>query len=49
MSLSFGSRLKRAWNVFINNRDPTHYYYDAPVYSYRIDRPRLCITELRWM
>lgn len=40
MSLSFGSRLKRAWNVFINNRDPTHYYYDAPVYSYRIDRPR---------
>lgn len=40
MSLSFGSRLKRVWNVFINNRDPTHYYYDAPVYSYRIDRPR---------
>lgn len=40
MNLSFGSRLKRVWNVFINNRDPTHYYYDAPVYSYRIDRPR---------
>lgn len=39
MSLSFSSRLKRVWNVFTNNRDPTH-YYDAPVYSYRIDRPR---------
>lgn len=40
MNLSFGSRLKRVWNVFINNRDPTHYYDDAPVYSYRVDRPR---------
>jgi len=41
MDIAFGSRLKHAWNVFMN-KDPTGYYRDVgPGYSYRPDRPRL--------
>lgn len=41
METSFGSRLKHAWNAFMN-RDPTGYYSDIGAgYSYRPDRPRL--------
>lgn len=40
MKPSFGSRLKHAWNAFLN-RDPTRYYPDVGAgYSYRPDRPR---------
>lgn len=42
--VSFGHRLKHAWNAFLN-RDPTEDYYDyedvGVSYSYRPDRPRL--------
>ena len=41
MEYTFGSRLKHAWNAFLN-RDPTDYY--APTgasYYYRPDRPRM--------
>ena len=39
---TFGSRLKHAWNAFINNRDPTASFRDiGGGYSYRPDRPRL--------
>lgn len=42
MENTFGSRLKRAWNAFVNNRDPTASYRDiGGGYSYRPDRPRL--------
>ena len=42
MENTFGSRLKHAWNAFINNRDPTASYRDiGGGYSYRPDRPRL--------
>lgn len=41
MEESFGSRLKHAWNIFMN-RDPTGYYIDdGPGYSYRPDHFRL--------
>ena len=41
MESSFGSRLKHAWNAFLN-RDPTPYYRDIGVsYSYRPDRFRM--------
>ena len=41
MGVNFGSRLKHAWNAFLN-RDPTDYYQNVgPGYSYRPDRPRL--------
>lgn len=41
MNLSFTSRLKKAWNVFMN-RDPTAFYKDiGSSYYYRPDRPRL--------
>lgn len=41
MDESFGSRLKHAWNVFLN-KDPTSYYRNNVAgYSYRPDRPRL--------
>jgi len=37
---SFGSRLKHAWNVFLN-KDPTEDYRDLGAsYTYRPDRPR---------
>lgn len=40
MELSFGDRLKHAWNVF-RNKDPAYGYRDnAPGYYYRPDRPR---------
>lgn len=38
--VSLGSRLKHAWNAFLN-RDPTSYYDIGNSYSYRPDRPRL--------
>lgn len=42
MEIVLGSRLKHAWNAFINNRDPTTYYRDVGAgYSTRPDRPRL--------
>lgn len=42
MEIAIGSRLKHAWNAFVNNRDPTVYYRDTgPGYCYRPDRPRL--------
>ena len=41
MELTFGSRLKHAWDVF-RNREPTQYRPDTgPGYAYRPDRPRL--------
>jgi len=41
MEVTFGSRLKHAWNAFIN-KDPTGYFKDVGIgYSYRPDRPRL--------
>ncbi len=40
MEITFGSRLKHAWNAFLN-RDPTSYYHIGSGYSYRPDRPRL--------
>lgn len=42
MENTIGSRLKHAWNAFINNRDPTVIYRDVGMgHSYRPDRPRL--------
>ena len=42
MEITFGSRLKHAWNAFFSNRDPTSSYRDAGMgYSYRPDRVRL--------
>lgn len=40
MAFSFGSRLKHAWNAFINNKDPTYRNIGAG-YAYRPDRVRL--------
>jgi hypothetical protein len=41
MELTIGSRLKHAWNAFLN-KDPTGHFRDAGAgYSYRPDRPRL--------
>lgn len=41
MEFEIGSRLKHAWNAFMN-RDPTYGFRDTgPSYSYRPDRPRL--------
>ena len=44
MELTLTSRLKKAWNVFINNRDPTNFtsqYQDVGMgYVYRPDRVR---------
>ena len=41
MDESFGSRLKHAWNAFMN-RSPTYRTADhGASYSYRPDRPRL--------
>lgn len=42
MELKPFSRLKHAWNAFINNRDPTVYRQEVGAgHSYRPDRPRL--------
>lgn len=39
--MTFGSRLKHAWDAF-TNKDPTRYYQNLGAsYSYRPDRPRL--------
>lgn len=41
MESNFSSRLKHAWNAFVNNRDPTQMYRDLGAsYTYRPDRPR---------
>ena len=40
MAISFSSRLKHAWNAFVNNKDPTYQDVGAGYY-YRPDRPRL--------
>lgn len=41
MEVALGSRLKHAWNTFLN-KDPTNYYRNMGMgYSYRPDRPRL--------
>lgn len=41
MEIQIGSRIKHAWNAFLN-RDPTGFYRNTGVgYSYRPDRPRL--------
>lgn len=42
MEMTIGSRFKRAFNAFMNSRDPTlNYKETGPGYSYRPDRPRL--------
>ena len=42
MPESVGSRLKHAWNAFVNNRDPTYTYQNiGSSYAYRPDRPRM--------
>ena len=41
MEVTFSSRLKHAWNAFLN-KDPTSFYRDIGIgHSYRPDRPRL--------
>ena len=41
MEVTFGSRLKHAWNAFLN-KDSTSFYRDIGIsHSYRPDRPRL--------
>lgn len=40
MELMIGSRIKHAWNAFLNNRDPTYETYSNGSY-YRPDRVRL--------
>lgn len=41
MEITFGNRLKHAWNAFMN-KDPTYYHQDLGMsYSVRPDRPRL--------
>ena len=39
--ITIGSRFRRAWNAFVNNRDPTAYRDLGYGYAYRPDRPRL--------
>ena len=43
MELTFTTRLKHAWNAFLNNKDPTKQEYRdiGASYSIRPDRPRL--------
>ncbi len=41
MEMSVMTRLRKAWNVFVNNRDPTYWRGDLGYnYSHRPDRPR---------
>lgn len=41
METSVLTRLRKAWNVFVNNRDPTYWRRDLGYnYSHRPDRPR---------
>lgn len=50
METSIISRAKRAWNAFLNNKDPTIYYRDIGAgYSYRPDRPRFSRSNERSM
>lgn len=50
MELGIGSRFKRAWNAFVNNRDPTGYLQDiGSGYYRRPDRIRLSIGNERSM
>lgn len=37
--ITIGSRFKRAWNAFVNNRDPTTYRHTGYGYGVRPDRP----------
>lgn len=37
--ITIGSRFKRAWNAFVNNRDPTAYRNAGYGHGYRPDRP----------
>lgn len=47
MEIAFGSRLKHAWNAFMN-KDPTRSYMDlGSSYSYRPDRPRFTMGNER--
>ena len=47
MELAFGSRLKHAWNAFMN-KDPTRSYMNiGSSYSYRPDRPRFTMGNER--
>lgn len=47
MEIAFGSRLKHAWNAFMN-KDPTQSYRDiGSSYSYRPDRPRFTMGNER--
>lgn len=47
MEVAFGSRLKHAWNAFMN-KDPTRSYMDlGSSYSYRPDRPRFTMGNER--
>ena len=56
MEVSIGSRIKHAWNAFLN-RDPTGFYRDIGVgYSYRPDQEEmkdlslpLYIIESHWI
>lgn len=48
MELSFGSRLKHAWNAFTSNKDPTGIYMDiGSGYGDRPDRPRFSMGNER--
>ena len=49
MAETLGSRIKRAWNAFVNNRDPTVHYYEAQSFSYggRPGRPKLTTGKER--
>lgn len=40
MANEIGSRLKRAWNAFLNRDPTTNFWNIGPSYSYRPDRPR---------
>lgn len=41
METSVITRFRKAWNVFVNNRDPTYWRHDLGYnYSHRPDRPR---------
>lgn len=41
MEVTFDSRLKHAWNVFLNKDLESYYRNTGMSYSYRPDRPRL--------
>lgn len=48
MEYNFSSRLKHAWNAFVNNRDPTQTFQGLGAsYSHRPDRPRFTMGNER--